>query len=283
MAVGGLDYSIRKKVDPTFVKSMSQLADRVRHLERLRVEKVRHTKAKVKKEKVRHTEPIYEADYISPTEAEIDLAEMKPGPAYECKSLFRSNGKTLSVESTSKFPAKTYTFDVSKCEEIFDALVKDGQILIPVGAKIPPLKQRQKRGFCKYHNFLGHTTSQCVLFRDLVQKLLQEGRLKFTSRRMKIDSDPLRQEEALFTEVAEINVVDVENFSEDNMVEESEGESPLVKMADVYPKPEEELLDFLKRCKSQGSIVGLCPRYSALIDRQAVENFRLLQIARGRQ
>src|ERR1051325_6373298 len=54
-------------------------------------------------------------------------------------------------------------------------------------------------------------------------------------------------------------------------------------MADVYPKPEEELLDFLKRCKSQGSIVGLCPRCSALTDREAVENFRLLQIARGRQ
>ena len=32
MVAGGLDYSIRKKIDPTFVKSMSQLADRVRHL-----------------------------------------------------------------------------------------------------------------------------------------------------------------------------------------------------------------------------------------------------------
>ncbi|XP_058725924.1 uncharacterized protein LOC131597234 [Vicia villosa] len=52
MAAGGLDYSIRKNIDPTFVKSMSQLADRVRHLERLRLEKVRHTKAKAKKEKV---------------------------------------------------------------------------------------------------------------------------------------------------------------------------------------------------------------------------------------
>lgn len=69
MAGGGLDYSIRKKVDPTYVKSMSQLANRVRHLERLRLEKVRHAKAT--KEKVAYvdyddTNPIYEADYISP-------------------------------------------------------------------------------------------------------------------------------------------------------------------------------------------------------------------------
>ena len=51
MAAGGLDYSIRKKIDLTFVKSMPELADRVRHLERLRLEKVRHTKARTKKEK----------------------------------------------------------------------------------------------------------------------------------------------------------------------------------------------------------------------------------------
>ena len=67
MATEGLDYSIKKKIDPTYMKSMSQLADRVRHLERLRLEKVRHTKAK--KEKVAFvnfddTGPIYEADYI---------------------------------------------------------------------------------------------------------------------------------------------------------------------------------------------------------------------------
>ncbi|XP_050897866.1 uncharacterized protein LOC127104740 [Lathyrus oleraceus] len=71
MAAGGLDYSIRKKINPTFVKSMSQLADRVRHLERLRLEKVRHNKSK--KEKVAFveydaTDPIREADYASSAE-----------------------------------------------------------------------------------------------------------------------------------------------------------------------------------------------------------------------
>ena len=86
MAAGGLDYFIRKKIDPTFIKSMSQLANRVRHLERLRLEKVRHTKAKAKKEKVAYVDyddkdPIYEADYISPTEVDVDVDELKSGPA----------------------------------------------------------------------------------------------------------------------------------------------------------------------------------------------------------
>ncbi|XP_050874882.1 uncharacterized protein LOC127078469 [Lathyrus oleraceus] len=116
MAVGGLDYSIRKKIDPNFVKSMSQLADRVRHLERLRLEKVRHNKAK--KEKVAFvdydaTNPIYEADYASSTELEIDLAELKPGSAYECRSLLPAQGKN-PIENNPKFLSKTYTFDVTK-------------------------------------------------------------------------------------------------------------------------------------------------------------------------
>ncbi|XP_058733315.1 uncharacterized protein LOC131604916 [Vicia villosa] len=209
---------------------MSQLADRVRHLERLRLEKFRHTKAKAKKEKVAYvdyddTYPIYEADYISPTEAEIYLAEMKPGPAYECKSLFPSKGKNVSVDNNSKFPAKTYTFDISKCEEIFDVLVKDGQILVPPNAKLPPLEQRQKKGFCKYHNYLGHSTSRCFLFRDLVQKSLHEGRLKFATRRVKIDADPLKQEEALFADVVDINMVELTEIPDD-MLEESTGETP---------------------------------------------------------
>ncbi|XP_058775231.1 uncharacterized protein LOC131649487 [Vicia villosa] len=213
MAARGLDYSIRKKIDPTCVKSMSQLADRVQHLERLRLEKVRHTKAKTKKERVAYfdyddTNPIYEADYISLTKEEVDLAEVKARPTYGCKALFPSKGKG-PAEHNAKFPAKTYTFDVSKCEEIFDVLVKDGQILLPPNAKLPPLEQRQKRGFCKYHNYLGHSTSQCFLFRDLVQKSLQEGHLKFAARKMKIDSDPLRHEEDLFVETVDINMVDI--------------------------------------------------------------------------
>lgn len=59
-------------------------------------------------------------------------------------------------------------FDVTKCDEIFDLLVSYGQIVIPKGLKTLPLEQRKKKGFCKFHNFLGHKTSQCVFFRDMV-------------------------------------------------------------------------------------------------------------------
>lgn len=75
---------------------------------------------------------------------------------------------------------------------------------------MPPLDQRKKKGFCKYHNFLGHITSQCVIFMDLVHDALEEGRLKFVDkpkRPMKIDSDPLQVEEENFLEPVEIMMV----------------------------------------------------------------------------
>jgi hypothetical protein len=124
-----------------------------------------------------------------------------------------SNGKNpVEPEKDDRFPKKTYTFDVTKCDEIFNLLVKDGQMIVPLGAKVPPLEQRKKRGFCKYHSFLGDKTSQCFLFRDLVQSAIQEGRLKFgdkTLSQMKIDSDPLQIVKAHYTEPEEVNLIEI--------------------------------------------------------------------------
>jgi len=50
MATGGLDYSIRKKLDTRYLRDMAQLADRVRQVERLKVEKSRTYK--LRREKV---------------------------------------------------------------------------------------------------------------------------------------------------------------------------------------------------------------------------------------
>ncbi|XP_050876715.1 uncharacterized protein LOC127080438 [Lathyrus oleraceus] len=102
-------------------------------------------------------------------ENEIDLAKLKQGPPYACKVLAPSNGKNaIEPGKNDKFPKKTYAFEVTKCDEIFDLLVKDGQMIVSFGAKVSPLEQRKKIGFYKYHSFLGHKTSQCFLFRDLI-------------------------------------------------------------------------------------------------------------------
>src|ERR1044072_6906733 len=147
-------------------------------------------------------------------------AELKQAPPYSCKLLVPTKGKEIiENEKSDKFPKKVYTFDVTKYDEIFDLLVKDGQLIVPSNVKLPPLDQRKKRGFCKYHSFLGHKTSQCFLFRDLIQNAIKDGRLRFADKpKMKVDDDPL--------DVADTNYSEPVYMGEINMVEANEGDTP---------------------------------------------------------
>ena len=187
---------------------------------------------------------------------------------------------------------------MTQCDEIFDLLVVDGQVVVPNGLKIPPLEQCKKRGFCKYHNFLGHNTSHCVLFRDFNQKALNEGRLKFgekTKPQMQVNVNLLKVVNAMYTEVEDCNMVEaiidaVEKLTveakfdivECQMVEVSGGpksvdevisESQFDEKVNVsYHMAEEELIDFLNRCKLKNFEVMLCLRCSSVFDKEATKS-----------
>ncbi|XP_050918982.1 uncharacterized protein LOC127136477 [Lathyrus oleraceus] len=78
MVIGGLDYSIRKKLDTQYLRDMAQLADRVRQLERLKEEKARANKNKrvVYVAFNKDDEGSYN-ELLDFDENEIDLAELK--------------------------------------------------------------------------------------------------------------------------------------------------------------------------------------------------------------
>ncbi|XP_050908867.1 uncharacterized protein LOC127122602 [Lathyrus oleraceus] len=119
MAAGGLDYSIRKKLDTQYLRDMAQLTNRIRQVERLKAEKAN---------------PKTYRGPLNFDESEVDLAELKQGPPYSYKVLTPSNGKNpVELEKSDAFPKKTYTFDVTKCDDIFNLLVKDGQMIVPLG------------------------------------------------------------------------------------------------------------------------------------------------------
>jgi len=160
MAASGLDYSIRKKLDTQHLRDMAKLANRVWHVERLKAEKSR-TQKYHKKEKVAYigsdeSNQEFDKAFGDVETREVDIAELRPRPPYTCKSLRPSYGNNLVEPSNERYVPKTYTFDVTKCDEIYDLLVADGQVVAPKDLKIPPLEQRQNKGFCKYHNYLRH-------------------------------------------------------------------------------------------------------------------------------
>ncbi|XP_050915742.1 uncharacterized protein LOC127130822 [Lathyrus oleraceus] len=140
MTAGGLDYSIKKKLDTQYLRDMAQLADGVRCIERSKAEKFKAGRYH-KKEKVSYiaVEGVSSNDEDIIDRSEVNMVELKLVPPYVCKVLKPSNGESLvEPEKTNKYVAKTYTFYVSKCDEIFDLLVKDGQIIVPQDLKDPP-------------------------------------------------------------------------------------------------------------------------------------------------
>ncbi|CAL9005462.1 unnamed protein product, partial [Prunus brigantina] len=59
------------------------------------------------------------------------------------------------------------------------------------GHKIPKPEELKGKTFCKYHSSWSHNTNNCVVLRDVIQKLIDEKKLKFPEKTaMQVDSKP---------------------------------------------------------------------------------------------
>jgi hypothetical protein len=116
------------------------------------------------------------------------------------------------------------------------------------------------------------------------------------------EADPLKKADSMYADVTAINMVDIteefdtkppplapaskENLQADEemVAEDHQSENAMVtedrlaeKMKVAYPKAEEDLIDFLNRCKISNAHAMLCPRCSTVFDKEAaksVEGFR---------
>ena len=79
-----------------------------------------------------------------------------------------------------------FTFDVSKCERIFDELAKIGKIKF--SHIIPSVEELKRCAYCKFHNTFSHATNDCNVLRRKIQSAIDEGRL--IPPTMQIDQNP---------------------------------------------------------------------------------------------
>jgi len=82
-----------------------------------------------------------------------------------------------------------FTFDVSKCDRIFDELNKLGYIKL--SHAIPPLEELKRRAYCKWHNLFSHATNDCNVFRMQIQSAVNEGRLVVPQMQIDNNSFPV--------------------------------------------------------------------------------------------
>ncbi|XP_045822003.1 uncharacterized protein LOC123914884 [Trifolium pratense] len=95
------------------------------------------------------------------------------------------------------------------------------------------------------------------------------GKTKISLKELaSVDADPLPNADATYVEVYDCNMVEVVDAAAPiEAVPEEEYEK---RVHEVYPNVEEELVDFLNRCKLKNSEVMLCPRCSAVCDKEAI-------------
>jgi hypothetical protein len=79
-----------------------------------------------------------------------------------------------------------FTFDFSKCDRIFDELLKFSYIRI--NYTLPSADELKRRAYCKYHNSFSHATNDCNVFHRQVQSALNKGRLSLSN--MQVDKVP---------------------------------------------------------------------------------------------
>ena len=111
------------------------------------------------------------------------------GKPYTRPTLILAKGKE-KVKTKEK---EAYMFDILKADQIFDFLVKDKQIKLLEGHKLPPTDQIQNLKCCKWHNSYSHYTNNYIIFHNVIQKVLKEGMFKLADKKgadMTIDTNP---------------------------------------------------------------------------------------------
>ncbi|CAL2240746.1 unnamed protein product [Prunus armeniaca] len=127
------------------------------------------------------------------TAPQMSSAEVSIDKPFVCKGLVKADNSRTKIPD-AKFATqemKTYTFDLTRVEAIFDLLVTEKKVKLSFGQKISKPEELKGKTFCKYHSSWSHNTNNYVVLRDVIQKLIDEKKLQFSEKEaMQVDSKP---------------------------------------------------------------------------------------------
>jgi hypothetical protein len=136
-------------------------------------------------DKEKHNMSYIEGEARNEEDNEICVAEWVETPrdkSISCSFLKPNGGRKDEMK---------YTFDVPKCDRLFDLLLCGGVIRLTEGHGVPSADMLAKKKYCKWHDSYSYTTNECNYFWQQVQSVINEGRLTLgDGARMKLDTDP---------------------------------------------------------------------------------------------
>ncbi|KAK1629918.1 hypothetical protein QYE76_004233 [Lolium multiflorum] len=148
LAVAGLSAPLR---DVTFQAEYNSLA---------------HMVQKLTAYEQRHPE-LYQDKYKRVALIETDEDEDSAGDQEVAVAEWTRGAKPVSCKWVKQpGPMKGFDFDLSKTEQIFDLLLKEKQLKLPEGHKIPTPQEMNGMPYCKWHHTFTHTTNDCKVCAD---------------------------------------------------------------------------------------------------------------------
>jgi hypothetical protein len=151
LAFNGLRYYLKERLEGVRFFMLAQLHQRALACE---------SRSKETTKAIRHNVHIVECDQSSSDDEskEVYTAEMvwpKQAKSLVCSSL-------QAVQKKQQEEVK-FTFNVGKCDKIFDELLKNDKIKI--NHIVPPADELKCRAYCKLHNSFSRATNDCNVFR----------------------------------------------------------------------------------------------------------------------
>jgi hypothetical protein len=171
-----------------------------------------------------------------------------------------------------------YTFDVSKCDCLFDLLLWGGVIRLTEGHVIPNTDILAKKTYCKWHDSYTHTTNKCNYFQRQVQSVINDGRLTLgDGGKMKLDTDPFP--------IGMVELMDKKVLVRTNQAETTKGKNVVVsnEMCNQMIKPHNSEIGVWKENVLQKPVKRVKPTLPMLIEKYQrwLEEDRRYRVTRG--
>jgi hypothetical protein len=153
LTFNGLHSYHREKLDGHAFITLSQLQQKA---------SAQESQSKENKDNFKHTR--HDVNYV---DCDSDSSSDESNDVYAAEFYWPSMAKSYSCDSLELVYKNRqevkFTFDVDKCDKIFDELHKAG--CIKMSHTIPPLDELKQKAYCRCHNSYSHATNDCNIFR----------------------------------------------------------------------------------------------------------------------
>jgi hypothetical protein len=175
LAYSGLSSHLREKLEGHVFSNISQVLQRALDCENRAKESRSFSRSG---DKPRNECPVNMVEYASESsdDEEANMCVAEWSWASKSKPFICSSLKPASKSWQDEI---CFTFDVTKCDRIFDYLMHEKQIKLPSNHVMSSLEQLKKHAYCKWHNSYSRASNDCNIFHRQVQSVINEGRLKF--------------------------------------------------------------------------------------------------------